>query len=67
MRFSILSNGTLITEELAAFLAGTRRCDSVQVSIDGSKPETHDTCRGQGTFYQGCPGPAKIYRNTAFR
>ncbi|MGQ9688679.1 MAG: SynChlorMet cassette radical SAM/SPASM protein ScmE [Desulfobaccales bacterium] len=56
MRFSILSNGTLITEEMAAFLAGTRRCDSVQVSIDGSKPETHDTCRGQGTFARAVRG-----------
>jgi len=26
MRFSILSNGTLITDEMAAFLASTRRC-----------------------------------------
>jgi SynChlorMet cassette radical SAM/SPASM protein ScmE len=36
MRFNILSNGTLITDEMAAFLASTGRCNGVQVSIDGS-------------------------------
>ena len=50
MRFNILSNGTLITDDMAAFLASTRRCEGVQVSIDGSRPETHDACRGQGNF-----------------
>lgn len=50
MRFSILSNGTLITRETAAFLASTRRCEDVQVSIDGSRPQAHDACRGDGNF-----------------
>lgn len=56
MRFSILSNGTLITNEIAAFLASTGRCDSVQVSIDGSTPETHDACRGDGNFVRALKG-----------
>ncbi len=38
MRFAILSNGTLIDDEMAAFLASTKRCNYVQVSIDGSMP-----------------------------
>jgi len=63
MRFSILSNGTLITDELAAFLAATRRCDSVQVSIDGSKPETHDACRGQGNFLKAVQGLQNLQRH----
>ncbi|MFC1829068.1 radical SAM protein, partial [Thermodesulfobacteriota bacterium] len=46
MRYSVLSNGTLITDEIAAFLHSTGRCDGVQISIDGSKPETHDVGRG---------------------
>ena len=29
MRFSILSNGTLITDDMTSFLASTGRCDSV--------------------------------------
>ena len=56
MRFSILSNGTLITDEMAAFLFSTGRCDGVQVSIDGSKPETHDVCRGKGNFNRAMEG-----------
>ena len=56
MRFSILSNGTLIRDDMAAFLFSTGRCDSVQVSIDGSRPETHDACRGNGNFNRAIEG-----------
>ena len=56
MRFTILSNGTLINEEKAAFLASTGRCDGVQVSIDGSIPLTHDACRGEGNFIRAMEG-----------
>ena len=56
MRFSILSNGTLITDEIAERLAGTGRCDYVQVSIDGSCAEVHDTCRGRGSFEKAVAG-----------
>ena len=56
MRFSILSNGTLITDEMADFLASTGRCDGVQVSIDGSIPITHDAFRGKGNFVKAMNG-----------
>lgn len=56
MRFNILSNGTLITDDMAAFLASTHRCDGVQVSIDGSKPLTHDAFRGEGNFSRAVEG-----------
>jgi len=56
MRFNILSNGTLITDEMADFLASTGRCDGVQVSIDGSIPMTHDACRGEGNFLKAMQG-----------
>ncbi len=56
MRFSILSNGTLITDTMAAFLASTSRCDFVQVSIDGATAETHDICRGDGNFARAVNG-----------
>ena len=48
MRYSILSNGTLIDENvLAQFEVGKRRLrlDSIQVSIDGSRAEIHDQSR----------------------
>jgi SynChlorMet cassette radical SAM/SPASM protein ScmE len=56
IRFTILSNGTLITDEMAAFLASTHRCDAVQVSIDGSNPVTHDAFRGEGSFSRAVDG-----------
>lgn len=56
MRFKILSNGTLITNEMASFLASTRRCNSIQVSIDGSIPTAHDVCRGEGNFLKAMKG-----------
>ncbi len=62
MRFDILSNGTLITDETAAFLASTGRCDGVQVSIDGSIPMTHDAFRGKGNFLKAVQGIERLQR-----
>jgi SynChlorMet cassette radical SAM/SPASM protein ScmE len=62
MRFSILSNGTLIDNDIAAFIAGTGRCDTVQVSIDGSGPEPHDACRGKGSFKAAMKGIHALQR-----
>lgn len=56
MRYSILSNGTLITEELAGFIQNSGRCNSVQVSIDGPGPESHDIFRGEGSFAKAVAG-----------
>lgn len=56
MRFSILSNGTLINDTIAAILADNGHCDSVQISIDGSRSETHDVCRGTGSFVKAVQG-----------
>jgi SynChlorMet cassette radical SAM/SPASM protein ScmE len=62
MRFSILSNGTLIDDEITQYVADTGRCDYVQVSIDGSCPETHDACRGQGSFEKAIAGIKRLQR-----
>lgn len=62
MRFSVLSNGTLITERMAALLASTGRCDGVQVSIDGSTPVTHDVFRGEGTFCRAISGVRQLQK-----
>ncbi|MEN6389379.1 MAG: SynChlorMet cassette radical SAM/SPASM protein ScmE [Syntrophomonas sp.] len=56
MRYSLLSNGTLITDDVARYIASTNRCDSVQISIDGSKAEIHDSCRGEGNFDKAVRG-----------
>lgn len=62
MRFSILSNGTLIEPEMASFLAAAGRCDSVQVSIDGAIDITHDAFRGEGNFVKAINGIKTLQR-----
>ncbi|MGR0482546.1 MAG: SynChlorMet cassette radical SAM/SPASM protein ScmE [Candidatus Electronema sp. V4] len=56
MRFSITSNAMLITDDMAKFIASTKRCDNVQVSLDGSTPAVHDLCRGKGSFVKAVEG-----------
>ena len=59
MRYSILTNGTLITEDtLKAFEQGKRRLrlDSIQVSIDGSCAEIHDQSRPPKSFDRALRG-----------
>ncbi|MFA5179789.1 MAG: SynChlorMet cassette radical SAM/SPASM protein ScmE [Syntrophales bacterium] len=63
MRFTILSNGTLIDNEMAAFLAETGRCDLVQVSIDGAIDTTHDAFRGEGNFMKAIRGIHALQAN----
>jgi len=63
MRFAMLSNGGLIDDEIAAFIAETGRCNYVQVSIDGSCPETHDACRGTGSFEGAVRGVRTLQRH----
>lgn len=50
MRFSINTNGVLLTEELARALVATRRLDHVQVSLDGAEAWVNDRNRGRGAF-----------------
>jgi SynChlorMet cassette radical SAM/SPASM protein ScmE len=64
MRFSILSNGTLVDDNLASFLASTGRCNGVQVSIDGSSPASHDLCRGKGNFERAIEGISHLQKHT---
>ncbi|MCI5121560.1 MAG: SynChlorMet cassette radical SAM/SPASM protein ScmE, partial [Candidatus Electrothrix sp. AUS4] len=64
MRYSITSNGTEITDKMAEFIASTKRCDGVQISLDGSTAEVHDSCRGQGNFKKTIEGISKLQRNS---
>ncbi|MCK5099314.1 MAG: PqqD family peptide modification chaperone [Desulfobacteraceae bacterium] len=59
MRYSINTNGTLITEKtLQSFEQNKRRIrlNSIQVSIDGSCAEVHDKSRGKGSFNKAVQG-----------
>jgi SynChlorMet cassette radical SAM/SPASM protein ScmE len=66
MRFSFLSNGALIDDEIAAFLARTGRCEYVQVSVDGSCAEIHDSYRGKGSFEGAVRGIRTLQRQRIF-
>ena len=55
MRFSILTNGTLIDDPMADFLHSTNRCNAVQVSLDGSEAAVHNKCR-PGSFTDALKG-----------
>ncbi len=53
MRYSILTNGTLIDEQtITEFAKGKRRLrlDSIQISIDGSNAKIHDKSRPPRSF-----------------
>ncbi|MBI2849926.1 MAG: radical SAM protein [Chloroflexi bacterium] len=55
---SLMSNGTLISEELARRLA-TAGVRDVQVSLDGLE-DVHDSIRGKGSFQQAVRGIANL-------
>jgi len=63
MRFGILTNGTLIDDAIVHHIETTRRCNQVQVSIDGSRPETHDRFRGEGSFERAIQGIRLLQRH----
>lgn len=59
LRYSVLTNGTLVTERtVAELLKGKRRLrlDSIQVSIDGSTAEVHDRSRPPNSFERALRG-----------
>ena len=50
LEIRILTNGTLITKEWAAFLSSHHVM--IQISLDGPYADIHDSIRGKGTFNQ---------------
>ncbi|MBU7027319.1 MAG: radical SAM protein [Theionarchaea archaeon] len=47
---TVLSNGTLIDRSVAERLSKYTVLHFVQISLDGTVPETHEAVRGKGTF-----------------
>jgi SynChlorMet cassette radical SAM/SPASM protein ScmE len=64
MRFSVLTNGTLLTPQIADRLQQTGRCDMVQVSLDGSTAEVHESLRGGGTYHPALSAIRLLQRYT---
>jgi radical SAM protein with 4Fe4S-binding SPASM domain len=50
------SNGTLITKNTVKRLSKYGALDSVQVSLDGAKTNTHDMLRGKGSYARALKG-----------
>jgi SynChlorMet cassette radical SAM/SPASM protein ScmE len=66
MRYSILSNGTLIAEDtIDSFQEGKRRLrlDSIQISIDGSCAEVHNKSRPPDSFDRALRGLRLLAEN----
>jgi len=63
MRFSVLTNGTLVTDEVASLVSSSGRCDGVQISIDGPTAEVHDDLRGAGSFELAIRGIKRLQRH----
>jgi len=59
MRYSLLTNGTLITEKTIVALSISKRrlrLDSIQVSIDGSNADVHNKSRPPNSFGRAMRG-----------
>jgi len=52
----ILSNGTMLTDDIVKRLKLIRKLHRVQVSLDGASPKRHDEIRGRGTFEKAING-----------
>jgi len=52
---SVLTNGTLITQQIAQWMKANR-VNLVQVSVDGGNPAIHDEIRGKGSFTRTMKG-----------
>ena len=48
MRFTLLTNGKVFTDEIARWIAATGRCDLIRISLDGPE-DIHDPVRGRGS------------------
>lgn len=55
-RTALYTNATLIGPGQADLLAGLRRLGGVQISLDGGRPEVHDSFRGRGSFERAMEG-----------
>ncbi|MHB1645860.1 MAG: radical SAM protein [Candidatus Acididesulfobacter diazotrophicus] len=47
---AILSNGTLIDDNLIAEIKKYKKITEIQISLDGADAKTHEAIRGEGTF-----------------
>lgn len=64
---TIETNGTLLTEDLAKYLKDETSVGFISVSLDGAKPETHDSFRGVKGSYQKAINAIQYLADVGFR
>ena len=62
-RLDILTNGTLITQDIIDRLKQFDKLRYIQISIDGSCSQIHDNIRGKGSFDKAMDGIRLLIRN----
>jgi SynChlorMet cassette radical SAM/SPASM protein ScmE len=67
MRFSVVSNGTLITDRMVKALRDTGRLDHIQISIDSTTAEVHNSLCGNGSYELAEKGLKKILAVSGIR
>jgi radical SAM protein with 4Fe4S-binding SPASM domain len=50
--YDLLTNGSLISDDIALALKNQRKLRRVQVSLEGAIPETNDAVRGDGSYVE---------------
>lgn len=59
-KVTVITNGTLITDEIAETLS--KLDTEIQVSLDGARKETHESIRGRGTYQKTIEGIRKLVK-----
>jgi radical SAM protein with 4Fe4S-binding SPASM domain len=62
-RLDILTNGTVITEDIIQKLQQFNKLRYIQISLDGSSPKIHDKIRGNGSFEKSMKGVRMLVEN----
>lgn len=52
----ILTNGTLIDDQICRKIKSISKITRIQISLDGASPEVHDSIRGKGAFEKALKG-----------
>lgn len=61
--YDILTNGSLISDDVAVALKNQRKLRRIQVSLEGSKPEINDAIRGEGSYQETLNAIRKMKRH----
>ena len=65
-KLGVLSNGTIVTEQIINQLKKYKKLSEIQISLDGANEETHDSIRGTGTFQKTIKSIELLKENNFF-